>query len=546
LKSKSIIIDIFVCIYILGDPISILLTMLKTFYAILILLISAATVSAQATKWGDQHNGTYANPILPGDFHDTDVIRVGPDYYYISATNELSPGMLIMSSKDLVNWKIVGHAVSDLTQISPKYNYDKMQGASRGIWAGAIRYHDNKFFIYFTDPDEGIFMTSADKIAGPWKPLTQLMKAAGWDDPCPLWDDNGQAYLVTSNFADNYKIHLFKMSADGEHLNTESDVIIHQSKGSEANKLYKIKNYYYHFYSEVTPEGRMPFIARATNIAGPYTERKQLIHKADHEPNQGGLIQTDKGAWYFVTHHGQARWDGREVSLLPVIWVNDWPVLGTVGKDGIGEMVWAGRKPSSDPYAVAIQTSDDFNGGKILSPQWEWYFQSNDDKWSLTERPGYLRLYSLKALQPGIITKTRNVLTQRTLRQEQNIATVKFDIAHMIDGQTTGFSLFGKTTGTLGVEQSGNSRKIYFNAAGKTKQGQEIDIANVWLRAIWDANGLAKFYYSTDGVNYDPFGDPYQITNFGNILGAKIGIFTSNDVEDGGFVDVDWFHYGVN
>lgn len=519
--------------------------MLKAFYAILLLLISVNMVSAQTTKWGDQHNGTYANPILPGDFHDTDVIRVGSDYYYISATNELSPGMLIMTSKDLVNWKIVGHAVEDITQISPKYNYDKMQGAGRGIWAGAIRYHDNKFFIYFTDPDEGVFMTSAPKITGPWKPLTQLLKAAGWDDPCPFWDDNGQAYLVITNFADSYKIHLFKMSTDGDSLSMQPDNTIHQGKGSEANKLYKVKNYYYHFYSEVTPEGRMPFMERATNIGGPYLERHQLIHKADHEPNQGGLVQTEKGDWYFVTHHGKARWDGREASLLPVTWVNDWPIWGTVGKDGIGEMLWTGKKPNSDPHPDPIQTSDDFSG-KTLSPQWEWYFQPNADKWSLTERPGYLRLYSSKMLQPGVITKTPGVLTQRPLRQEQNIATVKFDIAHMTDGQIAAMSLFGKTAGTLGVAQSGSSRRLYFSAAGKTQQGQEIDIANVWLRAIWDANGLTHFFFSTDGVNYDPFGEPYNITNFNNNLAAKIGIYTANDTDDAGFIDVDWFHYGVN
>jgi beta-xylosidase len=520
--------------------------MLKAFYILLLLTLFTATVFAQITKWGDQHNGTYANPILPGDFHDTDVIRVGADYYYISATNELSPGMLIMSSKDLVNWKIVGHAVDDITQISPKYNYNKLQGVGRGIWAGAIRYHDNKFFIYFTDPDEGIFMTSSAKITGPWKPLTQLMKGPGWDDPCPLWDDNGKAYLVSTNFADSYKIHLFKMNADGESLVLEPNQVIYQGKGSEANKLYKIKNYYYHFYSEVTAEGRIPFMERSTNIEGPYTERHQMIHKADHEPNQGGLIQTEKGDWYFVTHHGKARWDGREASLLPVTWVNDWPIMGTVGQDGIGEMVWTGKKPINDPYAVAIQTSDDFSG-KTLSPQWEWYFQPNKDKWSLTEREGYLRLYSNKMLQPGMVTQIPNVLTQRPLRQEQNIATVKFDIAHMTDGQIAAFSLFGKTTGTVGVAQSGNSRRVYFNSAGVTKQvGQEIDIANVWLRAIWDANGLAKFYYSTDGINYDPVGDPYTITNFNNNLAAKIGIYTASETDDGGFIDVDWFHYGVN
>jgi beta-xylosidase len=520
--------------------------MLKAIYTLLIFQLFFIVSKAQTTKWGDQHNGTYANPILPGDFHDTDVIRVGADYYYISATNELSPGMMILSSKDLVNWKIVGHAVTDITQISPKYNFDKMLGASRGIWAGAIRYHDNKFFVYFTDPDEGIFMTSADRITGPWKPLTPLLKAAGWDDPCPFWDDNGEAYLVTSNFADSYKIHLFKLSADGEHLNTASDVVIHQGKGSEANKLYKIKNYYYHFYSEVTAEGRVPFIARALKIEGPYTERHQLMHKADHEPNQGGFIQTDKNGWYFVTHHGQARWDGREASLLPVTWVNDWPVIGTVGKDGIGEMVWTGKKPAGyDPNAAPIQTSDDFSGTELM-PQWEWYFKANDDKWSLKERPGYLRLYSGKPLQSGVVTKTPNVLTQRPLRQEQNSATVKFDIAHMTDGQIVALSIFGKTTGTAGIVQAGIARHFYFSAAGKTIQGEVIDVNNVWLRAIWDANGMVKFYNSTDGVNYDPLGEPYAITNFGNILGAKIGIYTANDNIDNGFIDVDWFHYGVN
>lgn len=519
--------------------------MLKAFFASLLLFISAADTTAQITKWGDQHNGTYANPILPGDFHDPDVIRVGPDHYFISATNVLSPGILIMTSKDLVNWKMVGHAVDDLTQISPKYNYDKMQGVGRGITTVAIRYHDNKFYIYFTDPDEGIFVTSAQKITGPWKPAINILKAAGWDSPCPLWDDNGQAYLTVNSLTDGNKVHLFKLNNDGESLITGYDVIIQQGRSTGGNKLYKIKNYYYHLYNEITAEGRVPFVERSANIAGPYTEHKQMLHKADHEPNQGGLVQTEKGDWYFVSHHGLARWNGREASLLPVTWVNDWPVCGTVGKDAVGEMLWSGRKPASDPYAVPIQTSDDLSS-KTLSPQWEWYFQPNNDKWSLAERPGYLRMYSGKPLQPGSVTKIPNVLTQRLLRQEQNIATVKFDIAHMTDGQIAAMSLFGKTTGTLGIEQSGTSRRIYFNAGGKNIQGQEVDIANVWLRAIWDANGLAKFYYSTDGVNYDPIGTPYQITNYSNDVAARIGIYTANDIDDKGFIDVDWFHYGVN
>src|SRR5476651_1772084 len=242
----------------------------------LILLSRFATNAQQTGKWGDQHNGTYANPILPGDFQNTDVIRVGNVYYYISATKELSPGMMILKSTDLVNWQAIGHAVIDLTQIDKRYNYDRMEGNSRGIWAGAIAYHQGKFYVYFTDPDFGLFMTSATDPAGPWSPLTKMIDGAGWDDPGALWDDNGKAYLVTTNFADNYKIHLFEMTADGKTLLLPTDKVIHQSKGSEASKLYKINGYYYHFYSQVTPEGRMPFMERAKNVYGPYEERRQL------------------------------------------------------------------------------------------------------------------------------------------------------------------------------------------------------------------------------------------------------------------------------
>ncbi len=500
-------------------------------------------VAQQTNKWGDQHNGTYANPILPGDFQNTDVIRVAGDYFYISATKELSPGMMILTSRDLVNWRIIGHAVPDLTKISPRYNYDKMQGSTRGIWAGAIRYHNDKFYIYFTTPDEGIFMTTASNAEGPWSPLVQLIKASGWDDPCPLWDDNGKAYLVATHFSDNYKIHLFTMSPDGEQL-TDTSRVIHQSKGSEANKLYKINNYYYHFYSEVTAEGRIPFMARSKNITGPYNETHQLMHKAEREPNQGGLVQTEKGEWYFVTHHGIAQWEGREASLLPVTWINDWPIWGKAGADGIGNMIWAAKKPGNDASAKPIQTSDDFRG-KTISPQWEWYFQPRNDKWSLSIRPGFLRLYACKPLKPGVITQTPNVLTQRPLKLEQSIITLKMDVAHMTDGQIAALALFGKTSAAIGVTQIDNAKHFYFSGNDTKAEGPEITIANIWLRATWDANGLAHFFFSTDGYNYDPLGNAFTITNFGNYLGAKIGIFTANDTQESGFVDVDYFNYEV-
>lgn len=514
--------------------------------ALLICLsVASANVSAQQPrKWGDQHNGTYNNPILPGDFQNTDVIRVGDTYYYIGATKELSPGMMIMSSKDLVNWQYVAHAVADITQLNSNYNYDKMQGTSRGIWAGAIRYHNKKLFVYFTDPDNGLFMTTAKKAEGPWEPLTTVLKAPGWDDPCPLWDDDGHAYLVMTHFADNYKIHLFKMSEDGKTLNMKADSVIHQTRGSEANKLYKINNWYYHFYSEVTSTGRMPFMTRSKNIYGPYETRRQLINPAEAEPNQGGMLQTKKGDWYFVTHHGKAYWTGREVSLLPITWIDGWPVWGTPDKNGIGTVLWSATKPIAVTKMQSFQTSDEFNS-TTLSPQWEWYFQPRNDKWSLKERKGFLRLYACKPLQQGAINKTANVLTQRPLRVTENIATVEIDISYMADGQVAGLALFGKTSGIAGVKQVETTRFFYFSENGKMISKDELPIEGkvIWLRATWNVAGLAHFFYSINGKDFSPIGTPYQITNFGNFLGAKLGIFTANDKQENGFVDVNWFHY---
>ena len=388
-------------------------------------------------------------------------------------------------------------------------------------------------------------MTTAGKASGPWAPLTKMLGEAGWDDPCPLWDDDGQAYLVATHFSDSYKIHLFKMNTDGKTLMIDSDRVIHQSKGSEANKLYKINNYYYHFYSEVTPEGRMPFMARSRNIAGLYNERRQLIHKADREPNQGGLVQTEKGDWYFVTHHGKAGWEGREASLLPVTWTADgWPVWGNAGADGIGNMVWSAPTPIGTTRSATLQTSDEFNN-KTLSPQWEWYFQPYELKWSLKERPGYLRLYACKPLQAEKITKIQNILTQRPLRLEHSTVTVKIDISHMEDGQVAALCLFGKTYGAIGITQAGKLKRFYFNNTGAQVTGPEVNRNEVWLRSSWDAAGKAQFFYSTDNVGYQALGGEFTITNFGNYIGAKIGIYTANDLEEKGYIDVDWFKYDM-
>ena len=201
-------------------------------------------------KWGEQTDGTYLNPIIPSDYSDLDCIKVGDDYYAISSTMQFSPGMTLLHSKDLVNWEICSNIITDLTQIGPELSWRRMNRPARGVWAGTLRYHNNRFYLFFGTPDEGYFMTSAEKAEGPWEPLTCLMNEPGWDDCTVAWDEKGNACFVGTHFADGYKTYLFKMSSDAKSIDRSSAKLINQGKHREANKLIKKDNWWYLIFSE--------------------------------------------------------------------------------------------------------------------------------------------------------------------------------------------------------------------------------------------------------------------------------------------------------
>lgn len=487
----------------------------------------------------------YYNPILPGDFSDLDAIRVDTDYYAISSTLHLSPGMAVLHSKDLVNWKIISHVVADLNSVDPELDWSRMNRYGRGIWAGAIRHHAGKFWVYFNVPDTGFFVSTAADPAGPWSPVHNLWRVSGWDDPCPFWDDDGQGYLVASNFSDGYKVHLFRMSADGKSLMKESDRVIHRSKGSEANKLYKINGVYFHLFSDVKAEGRVVEMGRSRSLAGPW-EIRQLIHvnpKVDKEPNQGALIQLPSGKWFFLTHQGTGDWEGRAAALLPVTWIDGWPVIGEVGADGTGNMVWSYEQPVPGYPKTDLVRSDEFDR-LALTPEWEWNHQPRAGKWSLTERSGFLRLHAFPAVRPGIFWTAGNTLSQRSMRTRHNEATVKLELGGMAEGQRAGIVHFGHTYCTLGVTRTAGAKTLTFDQNGRITPGPELHHNSLWLRSTWDFDGHSNFSYSLDGRKFAPFGDEYQLT-WGAYRGDRIGVFTFNDKADSGYVDVDWFHYTV-
>ncbi|MEO7494017.1 MAG: glycoside hydrolase 43 family protein [Massilia sp.] len=500
--------------------------------------------------WGDQGDGTFVNPILPADYSDIDAIKVGDDFYAISSTIHVSPGMVVMHSKDLVNWRTVSHAVPDLAAIGPNLDWQTMNSYGKGVWAGALRHHGGKFWLYFTSPEDGIFVTTANAAEGPWSPLHCVWATRGYDDVCPFWDDDGQAYMVMTHFLPDpatgrkYDIHLMKMAPDGRSLDHASDRIIHQSPGSEANKLYKFGNTYYHFYSEVKAEGRVPMMNRAASLAGPW-ETRQLNHVAaalDKEPNQGGLIEVGENNWWFLSHQGNGDWDGRALVLLPVSWIDGWPIIGAPGADGIGNMVWRAGKPVQGKPALGPITSDRFDA-PVLGQQWEWNHQPRADKWSLAARKGYVRLHAFKPLRGDDFLGVGNTLSQRALRTAGCEVTVKIDISGMRDGQRAGLCHQSRSHGLLGVVQEGAARTLELRLTGKdVVHGPAVRARQVWLRSSWDVTGLSQFSFSLDGKTFSAIGPAYQLA-WGQYRGDRVGVYSYNPKAEAGFIDVDRFDY---
>ncbi|MBR3506607.1 MAG: glycoside hydrolase 43 family protein [Lentisphaeria bacterium] len=520
-------------------------------------------------KWGDIGYGLYLNPIIPSDYSDLDCIRVGDDYYAITSTFQFSPGMTIIHSKDLVNWRIAGNAVPDLTQIGEALNWTKMDRPARGIWAGTLRYHDGRFYLFFGTPDEGYFMTTAPRPEGPWEPLTCLLAENGWDDCTAMWDENGEACFVGTCFKDNYKTYMFPMTPDGKKIDRSRGVLLNEGSGREASKLIRHGDWYYLVFSEHrNGVGRYVMAKRSKSMKGPYTEEKQLAHASTdaNEPNQGGIIEGRDGKWYFLTHHGSGDWSGRIVSLLPVTWIDGWPIIGTLQRDGMGTMTWGGKIPVADNVPqdapgekFFLQRSDDFEK-RELGPQWQWNYQPRKEFFSLDARPGWLVLNAFKPLEKNKLLKAGNTLTQRSFRQAENEVTVKMDISNMKNGQKAGLCHFSGSHSAIGVVKEGGKTYLEFRHNDRVERGPELhpafrqkeagqDVVKtirepmlIWFRSTWGLDGESHYSYSLDGELFKPFGRPYRL-EWGNYRGDRIGIYTFNDDADEGFVSVDYFHY---
>ena len=504
----------------------------------IMMLALPLTLMAQGNGrlWGDQGNGTYINPVLNADYSDPDVIRVGEKYYMVASDFHFI-GMQILESEDMVNWHIV-------TQVYDRFclpGWDTNERYAGGSWAPALRYHDHKFWIYFCTPHEGLFMTQAEQPEGPWSPLHQVKAIYHWEDPCPFWDEDGQAYLGRSQHGAG-PIILHKMSADGRQL-LDDGVTIYTGPVAEGTKFLKRDGWYYLSIPEGGVERGWQTVLRSKSIYGPY-EKKVVLEQgstAVNGPHQGAIVDTPQGEWWFF-HFQQAGALGRVVHLQPMHWQDGWPVIGVdIDRNGIGEPVKVWTMPMASTQPRLPQTSDDFSQTS-LSPQWQWNHNPADEAWSLTEHRGALTLHALKAES---FMKARNTLTQKVMGY-QSEATAEIDFSHVAEGGRTGLACIGKPNETLGVAKKDGKYLLYRGNDGGEQPLTSISGKKIFLRLTFDIlTRTYRFEYSRDGHKFLSAGSPFYV-DFGFWKGVRFGLFHYNLHGDQGYVTIPQVDYHVN
>jgi len=495
-------------------------------------------------------NIEYFNPIIHADFSDPDIIRVGNCYYLIASSFNCMPGIPILKSYDLINWQIVNYVYDRL----PFKKYNK-PAHGEGSWAPSIRYHNNKYYIYFCTPQEGLFVATAHHPEKRWK-LRHIVNVALWEDPCPFWDDDGNAYLVRSKVCGN-ELYLHKMSKDGMKILDNGKLIYKDTINPtiEGPKLLKHNGYYY----ILAPAGGVPTgwqeVLRSKNIYGPY-EIKRVLHQGNtniNGPHQGGLIQAYDSSWWFI-HFQSKDCYGRVVHLQPVKWVNDWPLMGTavINTNQIGEPV--SKFKISVPIiqdSLYLQTSDEFNSKK-LGLQWQWHANPQKHWYSLTKHKGYLRLYSINNYsQNGNLWLVPNLLLQKfpTLNFT---ATTKIIANYNHKGEIGGLVVFGNEWAFIGIENINQKEYKISMFTGNYNQCNDLSVCHesdtlktntFYLKVSVIEGCICKFSYSIDNTNFKPIGT-YFNAKPGRWIGAKVGLFSINreitDIKNG-YIDIDWF-----
>lgn len=532
-------------------------------------LFHPAMAQYRSEVWvSDEGNGMYRNPVLHADYSDPDVCAVGEDYFLTASSFNCTPGLPILHSKDLVNWKIVNYA---LKKVEPVEYYNEARHG-KGVWAPSIRFHEGVFYIYWGDPDFGIFMVKTRDPYGEWDKPVLVKAGKGMIDPCPLWDDDGRVYLAHawagSRAKFNSVLTVCEMNKEGTAVISDPVLVFDGNDGVnhtiEGAKFYKRNGFYYLFAPAGGVVSGWQLVMRSKDVYGPYEARIVMAQgKTDiNGPHQGGWVDTPAGESWFLHFQDKGAY-GRVLHLNPMKWVNDWPVIG-VDKDGdgCGDPVSRYRKPKTDktyPIETPVE-SDEFDTRK-LGLQWEWH-ANYQDVFGFTTNMGYVRIYGHE-LSPHFknFWEVSNLLMQK-FPAEEFTATAKLKVSAKDDGQLSGLIIMGWDYSWIGVEKQGEKFLLKQAVCKDAEQGNLEQVSTlavlepsrkfeaglfpnyereIYIRVHVDKGAYCRFSYSLDGRKFTEAGTLFKARQ-GKWIGAKVGMFSvTPHGKERGWLDVDWF-----
>lgn len=532
-------------------------------------LFHLAMAQYRSEVWvSDEGNGMYRNPVLHADYSDPDVCAVGEDYFLTASSFNCTPGLPILHSKDLVNWKIVNYA---LKKVEPVEYYNEARHG-KGVWAPSIRFHEGMYYIYWGDPDFGIFMVKTRDPYGEWDAPVLVKAGKGMIDPCPLWDDDGRVYLAHawagSRAKFNSVLTVCELNKEGTAVISDPVLVFDGNDGVnhtiEGAKFYKRNGFYYLFAPAGGVVSGWQLVMRSKDVYGPYEARIVMAQgKTDiNGPHQGGWVDTPAGESWFLHFQDKGAY-GRVLHLNPMKWINDWPVIG-VDKDGdgCGDPVSRYRKPKTDktyPIETPVE-SDEFDTRK-LGLQWEWH-ANYQDVFGFTTNMGYVRIYGHE-LSPHFknFWEVPNLLMQK-FPAEEFTATAKLKVSAKDDGQLSGLIIMGWDYSWIGVEKQGEKFLLKQAVCKDAEQGNLEQVSTlavlepsrkfeaglfpnyereIYIRVHVDKGAYCRFSYSLDGKKFTEAGTLFKARQ-GKWIGAKVGMFSvTPHGKERGWLDVDWF-----
>jgi beta-xylosidase len=520
-----------------------------------ILLLTAALWSCTSATERPTDE-TYVNPVIHADYSDPDVVRSGDDFYMVASSFNCVPGLPVLHSSDLVTWSLIGHA---LKRLRPERYYDKVHPGG-GVWAPCIRIHNGEYYIYYPDPDHGIFLVKASDPSGPWSDPICVRSGRGLIDPSPLWDDDGGAYLAYAYAGSRAGVKsvlmVSRMTYDGTSLIGDPVMVFDGHNGNptvEGPKFYRRNGWYYIFAPAGGVTGGWQLVLRSKNVFGPY-EVKTVMHQGGSDingPHQGAWVTTRSGEDWFLHFQDKGPY-GRVVHLQPMKWMDDWPVIGLdEDGDGTGEPVTSFIKPDIGRIMppATLQRDDEFNASKT-GLQWQWNANPSLTWGYPSEAYGCYRLNC--TLRPDSISNLWEVpnLFLQKLPAEKFTATAHIICNLRNEEETAGMVVMGRDYRYISLTRSDDTLQVRVVTCMRADEGAPEEIifsgvvttGDIFFRVTVGAGAEVSFSYSTDGEAFIEAGDRFRARE-GIWIGAKIGFFAirTGYTNDSGYADIDWF-----